>query len=438
MASSKTHPLSKKKQVLADASRPTCIAVAFSGGLDSTALVHAAVAAHGSENVMALHVHHGLQKQADQWLLHCAQIAQKLEVAFDYRVLDLGQGQFYISNLEAKAREGRYRALGEMCRAHNLTNLLLAHHQDDQAETVILQLLRGAGLGGLSAMPMVREDKNFPLRLWRPFIELTRAEIEAYAQEYSLEWIEDPSNTDERFMRNAVRRRVIPLLEKLQPQVRQNLSRSAAHLAQAKELLDDLADIDLNGMVVGEGIQIAQLMNLRYESLARASNALRRWLSLRSLAMPSEERLNAWWTDLESSFKKIHTELEWIHDGYRLRLWRGILTKVEQQTGYWAFEEIDEQSDRPGLSKSVYVQAQKDFLIQERFRIGGEKMRIDSKRPRRTLKNLYQERDIPPWAREAPLIYLGDDILAVAGVGMNADLMTTSGPRVLVHWLQTR
>ena len=438
MASSKTPLLNKSKKSKADPSgdRAPKVAIALSGGLDSTALLHAAIAAHGTENVIAFHVNHGLQKLADKWLMHCARVASEMDVDFDFRLLELGANEKANSNIEAKARDARYEALREMCQAHQVDNLLLGHHQDDQAETVILQLLRGSGLAGLSAMPVVRDDKFGRIRLWRPFLELTRAEIEAYANEHQLEWIEDPSNDDERFTRNAIRKRVIPLLEKIQPQVNKNLSRTAAHLAQAKLLLDELADIDLNGMLVEGGIRIARLLNLRQENLPRANNALRRWLQIHQLMMPSEERLASWWRDLDEVGGKSQTKLEWLHDGFKLRLWRGVLSVTLEQLpkGGWHFKEVDSQSDEPGLPLNLFLEAKANHGIEERERLGGEKMRVHTKRPRRSLKNLFQEFDIPPWQRDAPILFIGDEVLAVAGIGMSADFTTTSGERVVAQW----
>lgn len=438
MASSKTPLLNKSKKSKDDPSgdRAPKVAIALSGGLDSTALLHSAIAAHGPENVIAFHVNHGLQKLADKWLMHCARVASEMGVDFDFRLLELGANEKANSNIEAKAREARYEALREMCQAHQVSNLLLGHHQDDQAETVILQLIRGSGLAGLSAMPIVRDDKFGSIRLWRPFLELTRSEIEAYANEHQLEWIEDPSNTDERFTRNAIRKRVMPLLEKIQPQVSKNLGRTAAHLAQAKLLLDELADIDLNGMATEDGIKIAQLLNLRQENLPRANNALRRWLQTHQLMMPSEERLVSWWRDLDEVRGKSQTKLEWLHDGFKLRLWRGILSVTPEQLpqGGWRFVKVGDDSDEPGLPLRLFLEAKEEQSINERERLGGEKMRIHAKRPRRSLKNLFQEFDIPPWQRDAPILLIGDEVLAVAGIGMNADFTTTSGDRVIAHW----
>lgn len=438
MVSSKTPRPSKKKSLIAEDSRQFRVAVAYSGGLDSTALLHSAIAAHGYENVIALHVNHGLQKQADRWLLHCANQAKQMDVEFDFRLLELGTQENAHRNIEAQARLARYQALREMCEAHQVKNLLLAHHQDDQAETVMLQLMRGAGIAGLSAMPSMREEDGNSLRLWRPFLDLSRADIEAYAKEYHLEWIEDPSNTDERFARNALRKRIMPILEKIQPQVKQNLSRTAAHLAQAQHLLECLADIDLNGMQEDHALKIKPLLALRVEDPARATNAMRRWLQNMELAMPSEERINSWWKDLEASSQKIQVQMEWVHDGHLLKIWRGVLSAMKQEefSGRWVYQEIGDESEEFGIPKELFDAAMKAGKIHELPRQGGEKMRIHPKRPRRTLKNLYQELDVPPWQREAPILYLGDEILAVSGIGMNADISMTRGPRIAANWVK--
>ena len=296
MGSSKT-PRTSKLPIEESTAR---IAVAFSGGLDSTVLLHSTVAAYGSEHVIALHVNHGLQDIADDWVMHCNDIAASYDVEFDFRILNWPSAVEELSNIEAQAREARYEALTHMCEQHGVTDLLLGHHQDDQAETVLLQLIRGSGLPGLSAMGQQRSLANTAIRVWRPFMDLTRKDLESYANEYHLDWIEDPTNKDEHFTRNFIRLRILPILEKVQPNLRKNLSRTASHMAQAQSLLDQLADIDLNVMTTESGLDMISLIALRNEDIARANNALRRWIYLQGLSMPSEERLGSWWTDLET------------------------------------------------------------------------------------------------------------------------------------------
>ncbi len=429
MGSSKT-PRTSKLPIEESTAR---IAVAFSGGLDSTVLLHSTVAAYGSEHVIALHVNHGLQDIADDWVMHCNDIAASYDVEFDFRILNWPSVVEELSNIEAQAREARYEALTHMCEQHGVTDLLLGHHQDDQAETVLLQLIRGSGLPGLSAMGQQRSLANTAIRVWRPFMDLTRKDLESYANEYHLDWIEDPTNKDEHFTRNFIRLRILPILEKVQPNLRKNLSRTASHMAQAQSLLDQLADIDLNVMTTESGLDMISLIALRNEDIARANNALRRWIYLQGLSMPSEERLGSWWTDLETLKDMSDHQLQWVHDGKHLRVWRQKLTVNESiiTQGHWEFRSVDEDTDAYGLALDVYEIAKAKGQLQEQERTGGIKIRIHPSQARKTLKKLFQELDIPPWQRTAKILCIDQDVLAVAGVGLNIDLMTQHGPRVL-------
>jgi tRNA(Ile)-lysidine synthase len=430
MASSKT--AAKTSKPTGTKTPPAQLAVAFSGGLDSTVLLHATIKAHGKKNVHAFHVHHGIQKEADQWQAHCKAVAKKLGCHFDTKNVKLNKQ----SNIESQARNLRYEALTQMCQAHNIQDLLLAHHLDDQAETVLIQLMRGAGLPGLSAMPQVKSKEL--IHLWRPFLNMRRKDLEIYAKEHQLTWIEDPSNQDESYRRNAIRKSILPTLEKFQEGAIENLSRSAKHLGEAQELLNQLADIDLGLMEAQEGLSKTNLIRLYKTSQARATNALRRWLSKNGLAYPSEERLTAWWSELQQT--RPDSKLQWDHDQQVIRLWRGHLTITQdagssEVVGEWTFKKIPVNSKKPGIAKDHFEKAKKKGLINSMAREGGEKFKVDSKRPRRSLKNLYQEAAIPPWQRDVPLLYIGEDLVAVAGIGISADWQTTEGPRISPEWL---
>ena len=439
MASSKTAPkTSKPTQKKAP---PTQLAVAFSGGLDSTVLLHATIKAHGKKNVHAFHVHHGIQKEADQWQAHCKAVAKKLGCHFDTRNVKLNKQ----SNIESQARNLRYESLTQMCEAHNIQDLLLAHHLDDQAETVLIQLMRGAGLPGLSAMPQVKSNEL--IHLWRPFLNMRRKDLEIYAKEHQLTWIEDPSNQDESYRRNAVRKSILPSLEKFQKGAIENLARSAKHLGEAQGLLNQLADIDLGLIETKEGLSKTNLIRLYKTSQARATNALRRWLSKNGLAYPSEERLTAWWSELTQA--RLDAKLQWDHDQCVIRLWRGHLSITQdlnaqakgkeedvkaKAEGVWTFKKVPANSKKPGIAKDRFEQAKQKGLINTMAREGGEKFKVDLKRPRKSLKNLYQEAAIPPWQRDVPLLYIGEELVAVAGIGISADWQTTEGPRFTLEW----
>ena len=414
------------------------IAVALSGGLDSVVLLDTvckAQATNKQTQIYAFHIHHGLQKQADAWLIFCEKLTKKYKIHFDFRLLHLTGSQEQ-GNIEARARAGRYEALTDLCAEYGIDDLLLAHHQNDQAETVLLQLLRGAGIAGAAGMPNSRElnAKEGKITLWRPLLDQSKKDLEAYAKEHKLKWIEDPSNQDSKYRRNAIRKTIIPALEKIQPEAIANLARSAGLFGEAQTLLDRLAIQDAKTMIVKNGVKLQPLLELAKKDLPAANNVLRYWLKVNRLAMPSQERLAAWWRDLNSV--KAGGQLEWSHDEKCIRLWRGILQMEEVNTGQWVFKTIPSSSKTPGLPRQWVKEAQQKGLITEKNRSGSEKIQVKSNAPRKTLKNLFQEADIPPWQRNAPLLYINGELIAVAGVGLSYPHLAHSGPRLRPEWLQ--
>jgi tRNA(Ile)-lysidine synthase len=185
-------------------------------------------------------------------------------------------------------------------------------------------------------------------------------------------------------------------------------------------------------MTTEEGLDIVYLTALRFEDMARANNALRRWIFLQGLIMPSEERLTAWWTDLERLKDMADHRLQWVHNGKHLRIWRQKLSVSDPSItlGRWDFIKIDADSDELGLAMDVYQLAVAKEAIQEKVRSGGEKIRIHPRQSRKTLKKIFQELNVPPWQRTARILCLDDEVLAVAGVGLHVDLLTQYGPRV--------
>ncbi|QWE01380.1 tRNA lysidine(34) synthetase TilS [Polynucleobacter sp. JS-Mosq-20-D10] len=415
------------------------IGLALSGGLDSVVLLDTvckALKANSNDptELWVFHIHHGLQKPADQWLEFCEQLAKKYQVHFDFRLLhfaDPSQG-----NIEARARVERYGALTDLCIEHGIEDLLLAHHQNDQAETVLLQLLRGSGVAGLSGMPLHRTNvkQGDPITLWRPLLNQSRAELEIYAKEHKLKWVEDPSNQNTRYRRNAIRKEIIPRLEKIQPGAIANLSRSATLLAQSQVLLDRLAKQDGKNIFQSNQVKLAPLLDLAKTDQPAANNVMRYWLKLNDLAMPSQERLESWWKDLKAV--KLDSSLEWQHDEVSIYLWRSVLQITQCKLGRWVFQNVPARSKLLGLSADWVTSAQEQGLIEERLRQGAEKLQIKPNTPRKTLKNLYQESDTPPWERQAPLLYINDELVAVAGVGMSYPHLVSVGKRVLPAWLE--
>jgi len=412
------------------------IAVALSGGLDSVVLLDTVCKAQAKNtltHIYAFHIHHGLQKQADDWLIFCEKLAKKYKIHFDFRLLHLTGSQEQ-GNIEARARAGRYEALTDLCVEYGIEDLLLAHHQNDQAETVLLQLLRGAGVAGAAAMPSSRQldSKQGKITLWRPLLDQSRKELEVYAKEHKLKWIEDLSNQDSKYRRNAIRKTIIPALEKIQPEAIANLARSAGLLAEAQTLLDRLAMQDGKTILLKNGIELKQLIELAKKDLPAANNLLRYWLKTNGLTMPSQERLAAWWRDLNTV--KAGAQLEWAHDEKSIRLWRGVLQIEDLKLGKWVFKTIPSASKTLGLPSQWFKEAQKNGLISQKDRSGSEKIQIKANAPRKTLKNLFQEGDIPPWQRHAPLLYINGDLIAVAGVGVSYPHLVTTGKRVLPVW----
>ncbi|WP_397391953.1 tRNA lysidine(34) synthetase TilS [Polynucleobacter sp.] len=421
------------------------IGLALSGGLDSVVLLDSvckAVQANSIKEpteIWVFHIHHGLQKPADQWLEFCEKLAKKYQVHFDFRLLhfaDKSQG-----NIEARARAERYDALTDLCIEHDIEDLLLAHHQNDQAETVLLQLLRGSGVAGLSGMPLNRantKDTNTKdantITLWRPLLKQSKAELEAYAKEHKLKWVEDPSNQNTRYRRNAIRKEIIPRLEKIQPGAIANLARSADLLAQSQVLLDRLAKQDGKATLQGKSLKLAPLLAFANVDRPAANNLLRYWLKLNDLAMPSQERLESWWKDLK--VVKPDSSLEWRHDEVSIYLWRSTLRVSGPKVGQWVFQDVPTRGKSLGLPADWVNQAQVEGRIEERLRQGAERIQIKPKTPRKTLKNLFQESNTPPWERQAPLLYINDQLVAVAGVGVSYPHLASTGKRVLPAWLE--
>jgi tRNA(Ile)-lysidine synthase len=415
------------------------IGLAVSGGLDSVVLLDTVCKAvqassKNSTEVWLFHIHHGLQKPADQWLEFCEKLAKKYQIHFDFRLLHFAdQSQV---NIEARARAERYQALNDLCVEHDIEDLLLAHHQNDQAETVLLQLLRGSGVAGLSGMPFHRanaKDAN-PITLWRPLLNQSRAELEAYAKEHKLKWVEDPSNQNMRYRRNAIRKEIIPKLEKIQPGAVVNLARSADLLAQSQVLLDRLAKQDGKHILQDHRLKLAPLLTLARVDKPAANNLMRYWLKLNDLAMPSQERLESWWKDLMAV--KEDSSLEWQHDGVSIHLWRDRLQVVYSNAGQWIFKDISARSKSLGFPADWVNQAQAEGRVEERLRKGAEKIQIKPNTPRKSLKNLFQASGTPPWERQAPLLYINNELIAVAGVGTSYLHLVATGKRVLPVWLE--
>ncbi|MFG6429644.1 tRNA lysidine(34) synthetase TilS [Roseateles sp. LYH14W] len=388
------------------------VAVAFSGGLDSTALLH--VATRSGARVLALHVHHGLQPQADEWAVHCEGVAREFGAAFACTRLSGAPGRG--DSVEAWAREGRHRALHDMAGAAGVDLLLLAHHRRDQAETFLLQAMRGAGMAGLAGMPKVQWRDGL---CWaRPWLEQPRELIQAYAEQHGLRWIEDPSNGDARFARNRLRQTVWPAF----PSAEAGLAQAARWAQQAEALAAEVAGDDLARLATLERLDLAGLAAL---SPARASNALRAWLAPHTAAPASlVERLLTEW--------RPGATLCWPAPGGELHAYRDGLHWAEAAGTFPPPSAVD--LSRPGLHPqpgwqgawlvepaSAGIAPARLARLTQRARAGAEQFQRAPKSALRSLKKACQEAGLPPWRRGGPLLFDAEErLIAVAGLGMDA------------------
>ena len=400
------------------------IAIALSGGRDSVVLLDATIA-HATPrgiSVVAIHVHHALSSNADGWSQFCASLCERRGVRFVERRVNVPR--IARTSVEAEARSARYGALADVASSENVAAVLLAHHQDDQAETVLLQLLRGAGPRGLSAMPHLRVDDEG--RKWlRPLLDVPRSAIDAYAAACALEYVDDDSNVDTRYARNALRRDVVPQLAKLARGYPATVARAAALQADALRLADDLAHIDAAYYVDGGTLARNALIALPPH---RARNLLRWFLADHGLAPPSSARLEAMLRQLATS--RADARVRVVHAGsevgvHRYRIvvhraapppfelgWSGE-SSIALPHGVLQFE----RTDGDGLSAALLQSA----CVVVRSRRGGERIQLASNRPRQALKSLLQRAAMPDWARAGlPLVFCDDVLACVPQIGIDA------------------
>ncbi len=429
------------------------IALACSGGLDSSVLLHLAAAACRQRGirVFAFHVHHGLSPNADHWLTQCAAQAHQAGVSFASRRVQIDPHNKL--GTEQAARQARYEALSDMCNEHEVPLLLTAHHQDDQTETVLLQLLRGAGLPGLSAMAMLQTEHALlseGIALGRPLLEITRADIEAFAEASAIMHIVDESNADIRFRRNEIRHQLLPLLERELPGVQKSIARSTKHLQTAQKLLDELAAIDLQacaeagvtdtGAADTGATDVLVIDRLQQLSEERLDNLLRYWLKhCGADHYPSDAQLVQLSEQMLHARDDAHPLLTLCGLRLERRAGRLVVSRSTQSTLFpteppqdivlhwqgepeiaipaWQGRLVFESGGGPGLDRAQLLRGP----LHLRARRGGERLQLDLKRPSRTLKNLFQESDVPARERRSlPLLYLGDELVFVAGLGTDA------------------
>jgi len=395
--------------------------VAYSGGLDSHVLLQALVAVRSqlAVELRAVHIHHGLHPQADQWARHCQQVCQRLSLPCE--VIRVHVRIAARESLEANARTARYAAITQLLAANDL--VLTAQHADDQAETVLLQLLRGAGVAGLAAMPTLSRLGNG--WLCRPLLAYTRAQLQSYALQANLEWIEDESNADSRFDRNFLRHQIFPLLQTRWSQLSQTFNRVANHQAEANELIHYLAEDDLCRCQTNasESLMLSVLKSL---PVSRQRNVLRFWIKNLNLPVPSTIQLQHILTDVVGASVDRQPVVRW--QGGEVRRYQDQLFAMpnlpplprHDLSQTWQLSQpvslplgrlVSQERSGQGLALPAGTE------LQIRFRQGGEQFHWRGHR--RVVKKLLQASQLPPWQRAfLPLIYFNQQLVAIPTLGI--------------------
>lgn len=411
------------------------LCVAFSGGADSTALL-AAVAAltPGPARLRALYVDHQLHPDSHAWGRHCRKVAAALGVKLQVRRVRVARGRG--QSLEAAAREARYGALGAALASGEA--LLTAHHADDQLETVLLQLLRGAGVAGLAAMPACAPFARGVLV--RPLINVPRAQLRAWARSRGLRWIEDASNADERLDRNYLRARVLPPILARWPAAAATVVRGARHAAEAQRMLDALGAADVARASHGAMLSAAVLRALPPE---RRRNALRSWITRAGYLTPSARRLGEIAGPLLAARVDAHPRVAWAgaiveRQGDLLALRAPAAVPVARRALNWRWRR-ERHHALPGGAGSLSLQDDArgpldlDALAATlivRARRGGERLRPVRGGARRVLKSLLQEARVPLEERaRMPLVYAGRRLVAVADRWLDESVQASSASR---------
>jgi len=396
--------------------------LAFSGGLDSTVLLHllASVKDQIDVEVAAIHIDHGLQQESPAWSRHCSDYCRQLDIPLE--TVSLSLQSVSGESLEAQAREARYATIQQLMQPGEI--LLTAHHRDDQAETLLLNLMRGSGVKGLAAMPPLRHFAEGWLA--RPLLEISRSEIEAYATEHKLKWIDDPSNALTDFNRNYLRHEILPGLTQRWPAAAASIADSASHLAEAAQLLDQESYKLLTGMIAAPGR--LQLEPLLQQPRAWQKLLLRHWLQQLGIPPPPRKRLAGFVQQLTADSRRI-PQIDW--SGVELRRYNHLLYADRRPPAHDAAIEIEWRTSQPLTLPSQLGELQmlegRQQQIMVRFRRDGDSMRWRSHQ--RTLKSIFRQLEIPPWQRSrVPLIIDDTVIIAIA------DLAYADNTTLRLNW----
>lgn len=419
------------------------ILVGFSGGLDSTVLLHALVTIRQTTvsnlNIRAVYIHHGLSDKADDWAIHCQKVCLNWQVEFYSRQVEVVPAK---KGIEAAARDARYQAFREILLPEEI--IVTAQHLDDQAETFLLALKRGSGPAGLSAMPISIPFAN--TYLIRPLLSFSRQQLAGYAQKNALSWIDDESNQDDRYDRNFLRLNIMPHFNQRWPHFSQAVARSASLCAEQEALLNELLQDCLLQLVTEEGALQLDVLADYYEMKRNA--ILRRWFSLHRILMPSRAQLKQIWQevicarpDAEPKFILASNVIR----RFRQQLW--LLPQFKDITKIclaWQLPSAIELPDNLGTlivsdNGSGFRAPLADEKVTVRFGLKGN-IKIIGRQHSRRSKKLWQELGIAPWLRErTPLIYYNDELIAAIGVFVTESGRCIDGqPELKVKWITNK
>ncbi|WP_052285360.1 tRNA lysidine(34) synthetase TilS [Kluyvera genomosp. 1] len=414
--------------------------VAFSGGLDSTVLLHQLVCWRQQDptvTLRAIHIHHGISINADSWASHCQRVCDALQVPLVVERVTLAQSGI---GLEAEAREARYRAFREALIPGEV--LVTAQHLDDQSETLLLALKRGSGPAGLAAMPFSAAFAN--TQLIRPLLHETRNSLLQWANTHALTWIEDESNQDDTYDRNFLRLRVLPLLNERWPHFAQAAARSAELCGEQEQLLDELLAEELSHVVSPEGALAIE--PLAAMSAPKRAALIRRWLAGHNAPMPSREMLTRLWLEVAMAREdatpcvrlgrfavcRFRQQLWWVkaHVGQT----EVVLAWADPHDVLMLPDKLGELRLVPGGS---IRQPREDEMVSVRFKAPGM-LHIVGRNGGRKLKKIWQELGVPPWQRDTtPLLFYGETLIAAAGQFVTQDGVCDAEKGVALRWEKT-
>ena len=418
------------KQHFPDTKKPVVFDIGLSGGVDSMVLLHilCLLRVNIKLTINAIHINHALSKNSLDWVKFCEEQCEKLKINFISEEIDITKD--LKMGVEGAARKKRY----EVFKAHQKGILVLAHHQDDQAETLLLQLFRGSGLKGLASMQLY-DSENF---FWRPFLKIKKEIIEDFAKTFSVQFIVDESNEDLNFDRNFLRKKVLPLIKTRYPNISQTISRSASNIAEGLNLNETIAKEDAQKFI-SDNQSVLSLSVLQEIPKERVVNLIRWWLGHNQQPMPNKKTMDELFRQIISVKKDsmINVSVSPLMSVREYQDQIFLVVKGEKKNPYEMIWRGEDEINLPDNSRLLFKKKKgKEASLLKldvgalriQNRVGGERFKPKERQPTRTLKYLLQSSRIPPWERDSiPLFFSEDQLVAVPNFGIHYDFQTQEG-----------